>query len=205
MIWREGYGKKITKGARISFNLHYNAIGTEVEDQTRIGLVFAKKAVHTEVRTSTLANDKMVVPAMAHSHEVISAWTIPANIRIHALRPHMHLRGKTAAAALIYPDGRRSTVLHLPQWDDAWQQYYMLSEPATVPKGALLEYVATFDNSPANPLNPDPKSPVPFGQQVWEEMQSFWLTWTEITDKNKDDTAPIQVPVNKVFTTGILQ
>lgn len=205
MIWREGYGKRIPKGSRISFNLHYNTIGTPVEDQTRLGLVFAQAPVHTEVRTSTLQNDRMLVPPMASRHEVISAFRIPSNIRIHALRPHMHLRGKTAAASLVDPDGRRRAILHIPKWDDAWQQYYMLLEPATVTKGTVLEYVATFDNSPANPLNPDPTKPVAWGQQVWEEMQSFWLTWTEITDRNRNDQRPIHVPVNKAFTTGIPQ
>jgi hypothetical protein len=63
---------------------------------------------------------------------------------------------------------------------------------------------ANFDNSPANPLNPDPTKPVAWGQQVWEEMHSVYMTWTEINDKNKDDTAPIQIPVSKAFTTGVL-
>jgi hypothetical protein len=30
------------------------------------------------------------------------------------------------------------------------------------------------------------------------------MTWTEVNDKNKADTAPIQIPVNKAFTTGVL-
>jgi hypothetical protein len=203
MIWREGYGKRIPKGSRVSFNLHYNTIGTAVEDRTRLGLVFAKAPVHTEVRTSTLQNDRMLVPPMTNRHEVVSAFRIPTEMRIHALRPHMHLRGRTASASLVYPDGRRTTLLHIPKWDDSWQQYYMLLEPANVSQGTLLEYVATFDNSPANPLNPDPTKPVAWGQQVWEEMQSFWLTWTEVTDRNRTDRAPIQVPVNKAFTTGV--
>ena len=35
-------------------------------------------------------------------------------------------------------------------------------------------------------------------------MHSVYMTWTEITDKNKNDTAPIQIPVSKAFTTGVL-
>ena len=27
MVWREGYGKLMPKGTRISFQMHYNAIG----------------------------------------------------------------------------------------------------------------------------------------------------------------------------------
>jgi hypothetical protein len=78
----------------------------------------------------------------------------------------------------------------------------VLSQPARVPKGAIVEYIASYDNSPANPLNPDPKSPVAWGQQVWEEMHSTYMTWTAINEKNASDNEPIQLPANKAFTTG---
>ncbi len=204
MIWREGYGKLIRKGSRVQFGMHYNAIGKEQTDQTKVGFVFAKKPVHTEVRTTIVSNNTMLVPPMARSHEVIAAFQIPFNARIHALRPHMHIRAKTGSATVVYPDGKRNVLLHIPNWDDSWQNYYIASEPVGVPKGAFLEYVANYDNSPANPLNPDPAKPVAWGQQVWEEMHSVYMTWTEINDKNKNDTAPIQIPVSKAFTTGVL-
>jgi hypothetical protein len=116
----------------------------------------------------------------------------------------MHLRAKTGTASLIMPDGLRRVLLHIPQWDDAWQNYYILSKPLDVKKGSILEYLANYDNSPANPLNPDPKSPVAWGQQIWEEMHSTYLTWTEITPANANDRAPIQIPSNKAFTTGVI-
>jgi hypothetical protein len=97
MIWREGYGKLIRKGSRVQFNLHYNAIGTEQTDLTKVGFVFAKKPVHTEVRTTIVSNNAMLVPPMAHSHEVIAAFELPVMARIHALRPHMHIRAKTGS------------------------------------------------------------------------------------------------------------
>ena len=114
----------------------------------------------------------------------------------------MHLRARLGTASLIMPDGLRRVLLHIPHWDDAWQNYYVLSQPARVPKGAIVEYIASYDNSPANPLNPDPKSPVAWGQQVWEEMHSTYMTWTAINDANMNDNEPIQLPANKAFTTG---
>jgi hypothetical protein len=116
----------------------------------------------------------------------------------------MHLRARTGSGTLVYPDGRRRVLLHIPEWDDGWQNYYVLSEPATVPQGAILEYVAQYDNSVANPLNPNPNVPVEWGQQVWEEMHSTYMTWTEINDNNRNDLEPIQIPASKAFTTGIM-
>jgi hypothetical protein len=95
-------------------------------------------------------------------------------------------------------------LLHLPHWDDAWQNYYILSKPVRVPKGAIVEHIASYDNSPANPLNPDPRVTVSWGQQVWEEMFETYMTWTAINAQNVNDTEPIQIPANKAFTTGVI-
>jgi hypothetical protein len=204
MIWRDGYGKLICKGTRITFQMHYNAIGREQTDQTKVGFKFAKAPVHTEVNTTIISNNAMLIPPGVRDHEVIAAFQFANESRIHALRPHMHLRARTGSGTVVYPDGRRRVLLHIPEWDDGWQNYYVLAEAATVPKGAILEYVAQYDNSVANPLNPNPNVPVEWGQQVWEEMHSTYMTWTEINDKNRNDLEPIQIPASKAFTTGIM-
>ena len=203
MIWREGYGKFFPKGTRISFQMHYNAIGTEQTDLTKVGFRFARTPVHTQDNTTIIINNSLVIPPMVQKHEVIGAFQFPSEARIHALRPHMHLRAQLGTASLITPDGNRRVLLHVPRWDDAWQNYYVLARPARVPQGSVLEYLASYDNSPANPLNPDPKVPVTWGQQVWDEMHSTYMTWTAVNDRNRDDDEPIQIPANKAFTTGL--
>jgi mono/diheme cytochrome c family protein len=199
MIWREGYGKLFPKGTRLSFSMHYNAIGQETTDQSTIGLKFARSAVHTQVNTTIIINNSLVVPPMVQKHEVIAAFQFPRDARIHALRPHMHLRAQLGTASLIAPDGQRRVLLHIPQWDDAWQNYYVLSKPVRVVPGSVLEYLASYDNSPANPLNPDPTVPVSWGQQVWDEMHSVYMTWTLVNDRNKDDEDPIQITPSRMY------
>jgi mono/diheme cytochrome c family protein len=204
IVWRDGYGKLVPKGTRISFQMHYQANGTETIDQTKVGFKFATKPVHTQVNTTIINNTAILIPPMVQNQEAVTVFQFPAESRVHAFRPHMHLRGRESTASLIMPDGARSVLLHLPRWDDAWQNYYVLSKPARVPKGALIEYLATYDNSPANPLNPNPAVPVVWGQQVWEEMFETYVTWTVINDRNRNDSEPIQIRANKAFTTGVL-
>ena len=204
MIWREGYGKLIPAGTRIHIQMHYNAIGEATTDQSKVGFVFATEPVHTEVRTQMVLNTSFEIPPMVRNHQVMSAFQLPADARIHALRPHMHLRGKDNTATLIRPDGTRQILLHVPNWNDYWQYYYVLEEPATVPKGSVVEYVATYDNSPANPFNPAPEEAVRWGDQVWEEMQLLYVNWTEVNEQNRDDLAPIQLAPDKAFTTGLI-
>ena len=203
MIWRDGYGKLIPKGTRVYLQLHYNVIGKETTDQTSIAFKFAKVPVHTEVHQPMSPNQSLLIPPMVQGHEVVTAFVFPTEARLHAFRPHMHVRGANVSVTLVMPDGKRRPMFNLPKWDDSWQYFYMLQETATVPKGAFLEVVANFDNSPANPLNPDPKSPVAWGQQVWEEMLNFYPVWTAVNDANRNDTAPIQIPPSKLFTTGV--
>jgi hypothetical protein len=204
IVWRDGYGKLMPKGTRISFQMHYQANGRETTDQTKVGFRFARKPVHTQVNTTIISNTSIVIPPMVQAHEAITAFRFPAESRIHAFRPHMHLRGKTATATLIMPEtGLRDVLLYLAHWDDAWQNYYVLSQPRRVPRNAMIEYIASYDNSPANALNPDPKTAVAWGQQVWEEMFETYITWTVVNDQNRGDEAPIQIAPDKSFTTGV--
>ena len=201
MVYRDGYAKLIPKGTRIWLQMHYNANGTETTDQTMIGFKIAKKPVHTEVRMDMMPNTAIAVPPMVRNHEVLTAFRFPVNARLHGFRPHMHVRGADVSVSLIRPDGSRQVLLSLPKWEDGWQYFYMLDNPVTVPQGAFLEVVANYDNSPANPLNPDPTKPVRWGQQVWEEMLNFYPVWTEINDANRGDSGHVLVPMNELIAT----
>lgn len=204
MIWRDGYGKLIKKGTHIQFQMHYQATGKEQTDKTAVGFVFSKKPVHTQVHTTQFSNSNFLIPPMVSSHELISAFQFPGTSRIHSLRPHMHLRAQNDTTSLITPDGKRRVLLNQPKWDNMWQNFYAFSEAVQVTKGTILEYVANYDNSPANPVNPDPASPVKPGGQVEEEMHVLYLTFTEISPANINDAEPIQVSPRKAFATGLL-
>ena len=101
-----------------------------------------------------------------------------ADARILSLVPHMHWRGKDYFYELIYPDGRKQTLLSVPRWDFNWQSVYQFAEPIEVPKGSRLHAVAHWDNSRNNPYNPDPNKEVRFGLQTWEEMMVGWVVYT---------------------------
>src|SRR5260370_35761579 len=82
----------------------------------------------------------------------------------------MHLRGKSFEFRIVYPTGETETVLTVPRYDFNWQLTYDLAKPRVVPKGTVIEVTAWYDNSPSNPVNPDPSAVVPHGEQSWEEM-----------------------------------
>jgi hypothetical protein len=92
----------------------------------------------------------------------------------------MHLRGKSFAVRLRYPDGRVETAFEVPHYDVNWQQLYVLVAPMFVPKRTLVEYIATWDNSPSNPFNPDPTKTVKWGDRATDEMMDGYLNYITV-------------------------
>jgi hypothetical protein len=107
------------------------------------------------------------------------------------LMPHMHLRGKAFRYEATYPDGRHEVLLDVPRYDFGWQTNYRLSEPKLMPRGTRMDCYAVFDNSPDNLNNPDPKVPVRFGDQTWEEMM---IGFFEATPAHEDRQHPEKQP-----------
>jgi hypothetical protein len=87
----------------------------------------------------------------------------------------MHLRGKSMKFEAEYPDGRREVLLDVPHYEFDWQNLYVLAEPRPMPEGTVLHCEGRFDNSSANPNNPNPKRLVRFGEQTDDEMLVGYL------------------------------
>jgi hypothetical protein len=96
--------------------------------------------------------------------------TFLQNVQIVRLRPHAHVRGKSAQYKLTYPDGREEIVLNVPHYDFNWQLPYATS--LKVPKGTRMRFEFSYDNSVNNKNNPDPNRWVYQGFQSWEEMMA---------------------------------
>jgi len=178
MTFQPGRALRIRAGAVLQFQMHYTSNGAAAKDKSSVGLVFAKQQPQEEIRTSAFVNPLLVLPPGESDKAVDSAIRFTEDARIYALFPHTHLRGKSWEYRLVYPDGRTEVVLSVPKYDFNWQTYYVFTKPLTVPKGARLEATAHYDNSTANPWNPDPKVEVRWGEQTWQEMQYSGITYS---------------------------
>jgi peroxiredoxin/mono/diheme cytochrome c family protein len=169
-VFEPGYAKKVPKGAILLFQMHYTPDGTPHDDQSSIGLIFAKEPPKYEVKSRAVMNPRFVIPAGDADYEVKAQSTVPQDAVLVNLLPHMHLRGKAFSFEAIYPDGKRETLLSVPRYDFNWQSNYRLAEPLKMPAGTRIECTAHYDNSTGNKNNPDPTKPVRWGDQTWEEM-----------------------------------
>jgi mono/diheme cytochrome c family protein len=177
-----GTAKRVPAGSTIMFQMHYSAfrgsLKDSVTDRTSIGLIFAKQPPDKMVITSAAANVMFKIPAGADNHEVVACQTIPRDIQVINYMPHMHLRGKDMRYELVYPDGKRETLLWVPKFSFNWQAVYWLKQPLTIPKGTKFIATAHFDNSTKNKYNPDPKKDVRWGDPTYDEMMIGWMDIT---------------------------
>jgi hypothetical protein len=178
MILPAGNALQIKAGAVLMFQMHYTTNGEAGKDQSSVGIIFAKQPPELEIRSNAFVNPMFAIPPGANNHAVDSAIEFSEDSHIRALIPHTHLRGKSWEYRMVYPDGRSESILSVPKYDFNWQTYYVFSKPLAAPKGARLEARAHFDNSTANPFNPDPKATVRWGDQTWEEMQYTGITFS---------------------------
>jgi tetratricopeptide (TPR) repeat protein len=74
------------------------------------------------------------------------------------------------------PDGRSLELLSIPDWDFNWQGDYRYAAPIPLPAGTRLQMRFVFDNSSANPRNPNhPPKEVLYGPQSSDEMGELWF------------------------------
>jgi peroxiredoxin len=169
-VFAPGSAKRIPKGATLVFQMHYTPNGTEQTDKSSIGLVFAKKPPTTEVKTRAITQQLFMIPPNVDNHKVQSSTKFTKDVIVYSMFPHMHLRGKDFTFEVVYPDDKREIVLSVPRYDFGWQSNYIFEKPLRLPAGTRIECTAHFDNSTKNPNNPNPGTPVFWGEQTWQEM-----------------------------------
>lgn len=179
-VFPEGTAKFLPKGASLVFQIHYTPNGKAVEDRPKIGLVLAKGKPRHEVVTRAAATTRFEIPPGAANHPVTATYRFRVPARITTFMPHSHVRGKAYRYELIKPDGTSEVVLDVPRYDFNWQYEYRLAKPLDVAAGSRLKVTAWYDNSAANPANPDPRQRVRFGEQTWDEMMIGYFTAHEL-------------------------
>ena len=167
--WPDGMAKFVPAGSDLVFQMHYTSNGAPDQDQTSIGLVFAKSPPTERVITLQLNNHALIIPPGADDFRVEVQGTLPHDATLLSLFPHMHLRGKRFEYDIVHDDGSVEVLLRV-NYHFHWQLSYRLREPRWLKAGTKLRAIAWYDNSKNNPHNPDPTQTVTWGDQTSDEM-----------------------------------
>lgn len=168
-----GAGMPIRKGTDLVLQIHMHPSGKEAFDRSSVALYFSDKPVErTMSRSPFVVGSIMIdIPAGSSDHTITSSITLPADVTLISVLPHMHLVGKEMKLTATLPDGTEQSLVWIKDWNFYWQDNYVYHEPVRLPSGTKLDVLCRYDNSADNPLNPShPPKRVFFGNDSTDEM-----------------------------------
>lgn len=188
-VYPEGIGgyKISKKGAFLIQNMHYGPSPVDTTDLSYINLYFSRvppKRPMLEIQMGTLGETKVEPEFIIPANEVISfstSYSVPQDISILTINPHMHLLGTDFKAFAITPSLDTIPLIHIPKWDFRWQYFYTFKNMLKIPKGSVIKAFGTFDNTIANPQQPfsTPRTVIePAGDmKTTDEMFQFFINY----------------------------
>jgi len=184
----DGVGRFLPRQSDVVVQIHYHPSGKTETDRSRIGLHFSRKPVKQTLHWSAAIKFDLKIPAGASNFEARAEWPVPVDVEALAVTPHMHMLGSDMRLWVTFPDGRDQDLITIADWDFGWQNTYYFEEPITLPKGTVLKLVAHYDNSEANPSNPNkPPKLVTWGEATFDEM---CIGFIALTKRGQDLTRP---------------
>jgi hypothetical protein len=187
--FRDGTGKLILPGEKISWDQHLHAVGEQITSGSEIGIWFYPKGQEPSKRSYLIGFTGLRKPQFVdippNSIASTDGFTVlKENTLITNFQPHFHLRGKAMQVEAILPDGRNQIISYIGHFNFNWMTNYIYKDDAApvFPKGTVIHVSAWYDNTRANPSNPDPDQWVGYGDRTVDEMAHAWMNVVYLTD-----------------------
>ena len=118
---------------------------------------------------------------------ITDSYVLPVDVEVQAVQPHAHYRARDVRGEATLPDGTTRSLIAIKDWDFRWQHVYRFETPVRLPKGTTLSMRYAYDNSAANPRNPQqPPARARWGQRSSDEMGDLWV---QVLTRDDDDLA----------------
>lgn len=177
-------------GAFLVNTLHYGPAMTDTTDRSHFNLWFSPEPPLRPVKElflGTLGSSPVEPPLLIPPDTVMTfttACTVPKDISVLTINPHMHLLGKRFLAYALTPQGDTIRLVRINDWDFRWQFAYTFRHMLHVPAGSVIHVEASFDNTAANPNNPyDPprpaREPLIGNMRTTDEMLQFFVNYVD--------------------------
>lgn len=172
-------------------DIHYGPVDKDMTDSSFLHLYLSKTPPERPIKETMLGTNGIsaIVPPLVIAANQIQTFRTQAflteDISLLTINPHMHLLGKSLKAFAVKPNGDTLPLIHIPAWNFRWQYFYTFKNMVKIPKGSTLYVEAVFDNTSANPNNPN-KPPKQVGERLHlggasmrttDEMLQFIITY----------------------------
>ena len=201
-----GLGIRIPKGSDLTLQSHLHPVGRSTEEQTTIGLYFAKEPPQRTVVSVQLPAffgfmAGIDIPAGDEDWVLKDQFELPCDVEALTIGGHAHMLCTSMKMHAMLPDGEEVPLLHIPDWDFDWQSRYTFSSAVRLPKGAVVHSELRYDNSEQNPDNPNvPPKRVRWGRETTDEMGSVTLL---VTPVDEGDLPALQAAVRRQPRRGV--
>jgi hypothetical protein len=181
----EGLQMILRKGSDLVMQIHYHPTGKPETDQSTLGLYFTDKPPTKWVADIALVSNRIDIPAGERDYKVRDHFETPVDVEAVGIIPHAHYICKDMKGWAILPDGRKQWLIWIRDWNFNWQEQYRYAVPLKLPAGTRFEMEFTYDNSEANPSNPNhPPKRVLWGPSTTDEMAGLHV---QVVPEDMDD------------------
>lgn len=173
----DGLAWRLDPGNDLVLNVHLHPTGKPELAQPTVGLYFTGQPQTKFPMLVQLEHDGALdIPPGARDFLVSDDFRLPLDADLLAVYPHAHYLGKLLEGYATLPGGARRWLIRIPDWDPNWQAVFRYRQPMFLPKGTVISMRFHYDNSAANPRNPNsPPQRVTGGNQSTDEMAHLWL------------------------------
>ncbi|MAB73970.1 MAG: hypothetical protein CMC99_03350 [Flavobacteriales bacterium] len=170
-----GIGRVIPAGADLLLQMHYGPSPIEETDLTEVNVFFAEEPIEREVETGIMGPqhlDQFFFLPANQERTFHGTMDVAADLSLLSVAPHCHLIGVSWEVFATSPNNQDTIpLISIPSWDFNWQGFFTFPTLTKIPAGYTLHGIASYDNTSANPFNPnDPPQNVTFGEGTTDEM-----------------------------------
>jgi hypothetical protein len=175
-------------GADLVLQIHYHPTGKPETDRTRLALYFTDQAPKRRLMDIPLGSSRIDIPPGERAYKVTDHFTVPVDVDAIGVIPHAHYVCRSMYAYAVLPGGERRTLLRIPEWNFNWQQQYRYAAPIRLPEDTDVVMEFTYDNSDANPHNPNhPPARVRWGPGTTDEMAGLHIEVVPVDASDADE------------------
>lgn len=176
---RAGERWTVKPGSNLLLTTHLKTTGKKLALQLQIGLYYAPKPASGPGRAAVVRlthRGSIEIPAGASATTLDDSYKLPKAASMTAVYPRAHFLARTFDAYATTPSGKRVWLLSIPKWDVDWVEVYQYRHPVLLPRGTVIHWKVSYDNSAGNPHNPsDPPVVVHGGAGAAEETDALML------------------------------
>jgi hypothetical protein len=194
-----GFSWRLAAHTDLVLQVHLKATGKAETIAPRVGVYFTDQPPSAQPTKLVLTTNAIDVPANDAAWAFETRYRLPVSVAVMGVIPHAHYLGKKLHAFAEMPDGKSQWLLRIDDWNFNWQGDYRYAKPVVLPAGTTLVQQFTYDNSSANPRNPNkPPQRVTRGLKTTDEMGELWL---QVLPRNATESETLARDFLKDFST----